>query len=122
MSVVNITNENFEQYLSSHEIVILKFSADWCGPCKSFAPIYEETAEVYPEILFGEVDSEKMPQLAADFGVRSVPFLVILRQRVVIYAQGGALPASAFKDLIEQAKQLNMADVKKNLEEHDTDG
>jgi thioredoxin-like negative regulator of GroEL len=117
MAVIKITDQNFETALSQYDIVFLKFTASWCGPCKSFAPIYDEVSINYPDVAFGEVDSEEEPELSTDFGVRSVPFLVVLRERIVVYTGAGALPKSALEDLVEQAKALNMEEVKNNLQE-----
>ena len=117
MSVVAITKDNFDKVISATDIVAIKFTAEWCGPCKSFAPIYEEVSDKYPDVTFAAVDTEAQPELAQEFAVRSVPFLLILRERVVIYSGSGTLPASALEDLIEQAKKLDMDEVRKQAQE-----
>ena len=117
MSVVAITKENLDEVIGYTPIIVIKFTAQWCGPCKSFAPIYEQVSETYSDITFGEIDTEVQPELAQDFAVRSIPFLMILRENVVVYSESGTLPASALEDLIEQTKVLDMQEVRKQVQE-----
>jgi len=113
MSTVKITKENLDKIIGATDIVVIKFTAEWCGPCKSFAPIYEEVSQKYTDVTFGEIDTEAQPELAQEFAVRSIPFLLIMREHVIVYSGSGTLPASALEDLIEQAKSLDMQEVKK---------
>lgn len=111
MAVLELNEENFEQTVLGNDFVIIDFWAPWCGPCRSFAPVYEAAAEKYADIVFAKVNTEEQQALAAHFQVRSIPTLVIFREKVVIYAQPGALPASGLDDLIARARELDMAKV-----------
>jgi len=93
-------------------IVLIDFWADWCGPCKQFAPIYDEVSEKNPEITFAKVDTEDQQELAAEYGIRSIPTLVVYRDGIPIFGQPGALPGAALEDLITQVQSLDMDDVR----------
>jgi len=114
MSTIELTKHNFDDIVAKNDLVIVDFWAEWCGPCKSFAPIFAEVSEKYPDVIFGKVDTEAEPELARDFQVRSIPLILVLRQQVAVFSQPGALPASALMEVVEQAKALDM---KKVLEE-----
>jgi thioredoxin 1 len=111
MAVLELNEENFEQTILDNDFVVIDFWAPWCGPCRGFAPVYEAAAEKYPDITFAKVNTEEQQALAGHFQVRSIPTLVIFREKVIIYSQPGALPAGAFDDLIERAKGVDMAQV-----------
>lgn len=111
MAVLELNEENFEQTVLGNDFVIIDFWAPWCGPCRGFAPVYEAAAEKHADIVFAKVNTEEQQALAAHFQVRSIPTLVIFREKVVIYAQPGALPASGLDDLIARARELDMAKV-----------
>ncbi|CAL9284581.1 thioredoxin [Streptomyces sp. SudanB182_2057] len=114
-STVELTKENFDETVSGNEFVLIDFWASWCGPCRSFAPVYEKAAEENPDLVFGKVDTEAQPELAAAFEIRSIPTLMIVRDQVAVYAQPGALPAPALEDLIKQARALDMDEVRKSV-------
>ncbi|MEU5080962.1 MULTISPECIES: thioredoxin [Streptomyces] len=114
-STVELTKENFDETVSGNEFVLIDFWASWCGPCRSFAPVYEKAAEDNPDLVFGKVDTEAQPELAAAFEIQSIPTLMIVRDQVAVYAQPGALPAPALKDLIKQARALDMDEVRKSI-------
>jgi len=111
MAVLELNEENFEQIVLGDDFVVIDFWAPWCGPCRGFAPVFEAASEKHPDIVFAKVNTEEQQGLAAHFQVRSIPTLVIFREKVIIYAQPGALPAGAFDDLIARAKEVDMAQV-----------
>lgn len=115
MAVVELNQANFEQTVLNNDFVIIDFWAPWCGPCRGFAPVYEAASEKYPDIVFAKVNTEEEQALAAHFQIRSIPTLMIFREKVIIYAQPGALPASALDDLIARARELDMAKVHEEI-------
>lgn len=117
MATVELNTENFDEIVGGNNFVIVDFWAPWCGPCQSFGPVFEETSEKNEDIVFAKVNTEEQQDLAAHFQVRSIPTLMIFRDQVVIYAQPGALMGSQFEQLIEQARELDMDDVRKQIEE-----
>jgi thioredoxin 1 len=113
-ATVEVTTENFEATLKN-EIVILDFWAGWCGPCRAFAPTFEAAAKKHSDIVFGKIDTQAQPELSAAFQIRSIPTLMVFRDKVLLFAQPGALPAAALEDLIEKVKALDMDEVRKNV-------
>ncbi|MFF5532564.1 thioredoxin family protein [Streptomyces cinerochromogenes] len=114
-STVELTKENFDQMVSENEFVLIDFWAEWCPPCRQFAPVYEKAAADNPDLVFGKVDTEAQPELAAAFEVQSIPTLMIIRDQVAVFAQPGALPAPVLEDLIGQARNLDMDEVRKSI-------
>ncbi|MEU6655596.1 thioredoxin [Streptomyces sp. NPDC046900] len=112
-STVELTKENFDQTVQDNDFVLIDFWASWCGPCGQFAPVYEKAATDNPDLVFGKVDTEAQPELAAAFGIQSIPTLMIVRDRVAVFAQPGALPQAALDDVIGQARKLDMDEVRK---------
>jgi thioredoxin 1 len=115
MSTIQLTAENFDETVTTNDIVIVDFWADWCGPCRMFAPTFESASEEYPEIVFGKVDTEAEQALSAAAGIQSIPTLMVFREKVLIFNQPGALPASAFKELINAIKNLDMTEVHRSV-------
>ena len=111
MATVELTQENFEQTVNGNAMVIIDFWAPWCGPCKGFAPVYEKAAEAHPEVVFGKVNTDEQQELAGSFGIRSIPTLVVFREKVILFQQAGALPGNALEQVITQAKALDMTKV-----------
>ena len=115
VAVVELNTGNFDEVVRGNDFVLVDFWASWCGPCRSFAPIYEKVSEEYPGILFGKVNTEEERELALHFQIRSIPTLMIFRERIIIYAQPGMLPESGLKELIRRAQELDMDKVKRDL-------
>jgi thioredoxin 1 len=111
MSVTNLRKDNFQETVTKNDFVLVDFWAPWCGPCRSFAPVFHEASEKHPDVVFAKVNTEDQPELAATFRIRSIPTLMIFREQVIVYAQPGALPGSALEQLIGQARDLNMEEV-----------
>jgi len=118
-ATVEITQENFKQAVEKEGIVLLDWWAEWCGPCKSFGPTFEKVAAKHPDITFGKVDTEAQPELGSSFDIRSIPTLMILRDKVLLFSQAGALPEAALEDLIRQVRALDMDKVRAEISEQE---
>lgn len=116
VATVELTKDTFEDTILNNDMVIVDFWADWCGPCKMFAPTFEKVSGERSDIVFAKVDTEDQQELAGYFNIRSIPTLMIFRDQIGIYSQPGALPEPAFRDLIEQAMALDMEEVRKEIE------
>ena len=117
MSSIAITKENFEEVINSNAMVIIDFWAPWCGPCKSFGPVFEDVSGKFPDVVFAKVNTEEQQELAGVFQVRSIPTLMIFREQIIIFAQPGAVPGSALEEIIGKAKELDMEMVRKEIAE-----
>jgi thioredoxin 1 len=117
VAVVELTKDNFEETVTGNDFVIVDYWAPWCGPCRSFAPTFEKISEEHPDIVFAKVNTEDEQEIAGHFQIRSIPTLMIFREKVIIFSQPGALPESGLKDLIQRASELDMAEVHKQIAE-----
>jgi thioredoxin len=123
MATVDLTKDNFEKTVNDNPIVIVDFWAPWCGPCRGFAPVFEKASEAHPDVVFAKINSDEQQELAAAFNIRSIPTLMVFREKVVLFQQAGALPGQALEQVLTQAKALDMAKVHAEIaEQQKSDG
>jgi thioredoxin 1 len=121
MSTTEITAKNFKDIVDHEGIVLIDWWAPWCGPCRAFGPIYERVAGKHPGVTFGKVNTEEEQGLASEFGIRSIPTLMIFRDQVLLFAQPGLLPENVLEDLITQTQKLDMNEVRRTIAEQQPD-
>ncbi len=115
MATVELTKDNFEQTVNGNPMVIVDFWAPWCGPCRGFAPVFEKASESHPDVVFAKVNSDEQQELAGAFNIRSIPTLMVFREKVILFQQAGALPGQALEQVLTQAKALDMAKVREEI-------
>jgi thioredoxin len=111
VATIDLTQENFEQTVNDNAMVLIDFWAPWCAPCRGFAPVYEQASEAHPDVVFAKVNTEEQQELAGAFGIRSIPTLIVFREKVILSQQPGALHGPQLEQVITQAKALDMAKV-----------
>jgi thioredoxin 1 len=118
MATVEITGDNFKETIEKPGIVVLDFWAEWCGPCKAFAPVFEKASEAHADVVFGKIDTEDQQELASAADIQAIPTLMLFRDGVLLFRESGALPPAALEELVSQAKKLDMAKVREEMAKH----
>lgn len=117
MATVDLTKDNFEQVVTGNDVVIVDFWAPWCAPCRAFAPTFEQASEQHADVVFAKVNTEEEQEVAGAFNIRSIPTLMVFREKVILYSEAGSLPATALEQVITQAKDVDMSAVHREIAE-----
>ena len=115
MPVIELTKSNFEDVVTGNDTIVVDFWAPWCGPCKGFAPIFEAASEKHPDVVFAKVNTDEEQELAGHFAIRSIPTIMVFREKVVLFSQAGALPGDGLESVISQVKALDMKQVHEDI-------
>ncbi len=119
MATVEITGDNFKDTIDKPGIVLLDFWAEWCGPCRQFAPVFEKASEAHKDVVFGKIDTEAQQELAGSAQIQAIPTLMLFRDGVLLFRESGALPPAALEELVSQAKELDMDKVREEIKNHE---
>jgi len=117
VAYIELTKENFEEVITNNDTVVVDYWADWCGPCKSFGPIFEKVSEDFPDAVFAKVDTQNEQEIASWFQIRSIPTLMIFREKVIVFSQPGALPEGTLREVVSKVETLDMVEVHKQVAE-----
>ena len=117
MAIVDLTKDNFAQVVTGNDVVIVDFWAPWCAPCRAFAPTFEQASEQHADVVFAKVNTEEEQEVAGAFNIRSIPTLMVFREKVILYSEAGSLPAAALEQVITQAKDVDMSAVHREIAE-----
>jgi thioredoxin 1 len=121
MATVELTAQNFQEYVEKPGILVIDWWATWCGPCRAFAPIYDTASDKHTDVVFGKIDTDAQQELAATFEIRSIPTLMVFRDQVLVFARPGMIPGAALEDLVEKVKALDMVEVQKKVAEQEAE-
>jgi thioredoxin len=119
MATVALTAENFNQHVDKDGVLIIDWWAPWCGPCRAFGPIYDKASEKYADVTFGKINTEEQPELAGTFQIQAIPTLMVFRDRVLVFARPGMIPAAGLDELVDSVKALDMDDVRRQIAEQE---
>ena len=120
MATIELTKENFNATIEGNEVVVVDFWAPWCGPCRMFAPTFEAVSEQYPNVVFAKLNTEDQQELAASFNIRSIPTLMVFREKVIIFTQAGMLPKAGFEQVVQKSLEVDMATVHAEIAAQET--
>ncbi len=121
MTTVEMHESSFNEIIEGNDLVIIDFWAEWCGPCRAYAPVFERVSEEFPDVVFAKVDTEVEQALAGSFGIRSIPTTIAFKQGIGVFMQPGALPEDALRDLISKLQELDMDEVRAELKTRDSE-
>ena len=121
MATLEMQNSSFTDIVEGNNLVIIDFWAEWCGPCRAYAPVFERVSEEFPDVVFAKVDTEVEQALAGSFGIRSIPTTIAFKEGIGVFMQPGALPEDALRDLIGNLLVLDMDEVRAELDERDSE-
>ncbi len=116
MATIELTKDNLDSTIENNDIVLIDFWAEWCGPCKMFGPIFKQASEKNPDMVFASCNTEEQPEVAGSFGIRAIPTLAVFREKILVFLQPGALPGSALNEIIEKVRELDMDEVRADIE------
>ena len=119
MPTVALTGDNFQEHVEKPGILVIDWWAPWCGPCRTFGPIYDKASDRYPDAVFGKINTEEQPELAGTFGIQSIPTLMVFRDQILVFARPGLVPGEALDELLGKVKALDMDDVRRQIAEAD---